>query len=255
MLKANLHFHTGDDTEDPIQYTFHEGIDRAASLGFEIMGLTCHNQFIDSPDYAAYAEKRGILLIPGIEKTIEKRHVVILNANKQAERINTFIELQNYKKIYPDIFIIAPHPYFYGNFSLKEKLEQHLHLFDAIEHSWFYSKIFNRNTLGEFIAKKHNLPFIATSDTHILEILGRSYALIDSKTKTVPAIFQALRENKYRNVTAPLKTFDKMIARILTREFTTRLDKLFAKNPKQSTVLSKRGLASLIPEEFPSLDQ
>lgn len=255
MFKANLHFHTGDDVEDPVQYTFHEGIDKAAALGFEIMGLTCHNQFIDSHDYVAYAEKRGILLIPGIEKTIEKRHVVILNANKEAENITTFTKLQGYKKLYPEIFVIAPHPYFYGNFSLKEKLEQNLHLFDAIEHSWFYSRIFNRNVRGELIAKKHNLPFLATSDTHILETLERSYALIDSKTKTIPAVFKALREKKYKNVTAPLKTFDKMIWKIFFREFTTRLYKISAGKPKQLDVLSKRGLASLVPEEFPSLDQ
>ena len=256
MFKANLHCHTGDDPLDLIKYSFYDAIDRAAVLGFEVLAITCHDRFIDFPEYIAYAQKRGILLIPGTEKTIEKRHVVILNADKKVESVNTFTQLQNYKKLNPDVFLIAPHPYFYGGTSLKEKLEQNSGLFDAIEYSWFYSKFFNRNIPGELFAKKHNLPFIATSDTHILETLEQSFALIEAKAKTIPAIFEAIRQKKFRNITSPFKIRSRVFIKFFFWELNDQLAKIFrTKKLKQSTALSKKGLASLIPEEFPSLDQ
>ena len=65
-IKTNLHFHTSDDPEDSIDYDFYEGVDRAAALGFGALAITCHNKFVDDPEYEKYAEKRGILLIHGI---------------------------------------------------------------------------------------------------------------------------------------------------------------------------------------------
>lgn len=210
-LRTNLHFHTRDDPQDVIDYTFYEGVDRAKKLGFEVLALTCHQKLIHTPEYQGYAAHRGILLIPGVERDIEKCHVVILNPDKAVERVTTFNELEAYKQNHPDIFVLAPHPYFYGNFSLKRRLEQYIHLFDAIEHSWFYSKLFNRNKKGETIARKYNLPFIATSDTHRLHILDKGFAIIDVQEKTIPAVFDAIKNKQFTNVTSPRKFWSEMV--------------------------------------------
>ena len=54
-------------------------IDRAATLGFDALAITLHDsQFVD-PGVTAYARERGITLIPGIERTIQHRHVLLLN--------------------------------------------------------------------------------------------------------------------------------------------------------------------------------
>lgn len=217
-LKANLHFHTEDDPEDSqINYTFYEGVDKAAELGFEVIALTCHDKYIDSAAYKQYAASKNILLIPGIEKNIEKRHVIILNADPAVESVNTFEKLENYKKDRPDIFLIAPHPYFYTSYCLKEKLEQNIHLFDAIEYSWFYSKNVNPNIRGELIAKKYNLPLIAASDTHNLGFLNTSYALIKAEEKTETAIFNAIRSHKFQNITSPRKFWREMVWQVILR--------------------------------------
>ena len=210
-LKANLHFHTRDDPRDAICYTLQEGVERAKNLGFEVLALTCHQKFVNVPEYYDYAASRNILLIPGVERNIEKRHVVILNPDKDVEGVSTFRELKDYKKSRPEIFVLAPHPYFYGGFSLKEKLTEHIELFDAVEHSWFYSRAFNRNKKGEAAAEEHSLPFIATSDTHALELLDVSYSVIEAKEKTIPAIFEAIKNKNFTNVTSPRKFLKEMV--------------------------------------------
>jgi hypothetical protein len=208
-IKTNLHFHTGDDDMDPIDYSTLEGIDKAAELGFGALALTCHQKCAWTEEYFQYAEKKGVLLISGIEIFIgeslanSKRHTLVLNGNKGMENIRTFKELELYKHSHPEIFVIAAHPYFYGHFSLHEMLEKHIGLYDAIEQSWFYSKLFNRNTKGRKIAEKHKLPFVSTSDAHYFDFLDKNYCIIDAPEKTPAALFSALRAGHFENVTSP----------------------------------------------------
>lgn len=223
-LKINLHFHTADDPEHRIPYSTKEGIDRAAYLGFEVLALTCHNHFAYSEEYANYAKSKNILLIPGIEVGIERgksfkkegMHVVILGCDKEAEKIQTFEDLSNYKKTHNEILILAPHPFFpifYGNCSLKKQLEKKIELIDAIENSWFYSKIFDSNKKSEQIAKKYNLPFISTSDTHFFNYMNESYAIVETKEKTQQAIFEAIKNKNFTNKTSPRSFIKDMLWR------------------------------------------
>ncbi len=221
QIKTNFHFHTSDDPRDPVGYTIEEGIDRAASHDFSVLAVTCHQKFAWTQSAFEHAENRGILLIPGIELYVDEargtwgRHVLLINvpkeAAKEAESVRTFEELAKYKSAHPESFIIAPHPYFYGNFSLHEFLEKYIHLFDAVEHSWFYSQFFNRNRRGREIAEKYDLPFVATSDTHFFDFLNSDYAVIDAGEKTAEALFDALRKKKYRNVTSQKKFLKDMV--------------------------------------------
>ena len=198
-LKTNLHFHSSDDPEDPISHSSFEAIDKAAELGFDAIAITCHNLCAVKEEYTAYAESKGILLISGIEKTIEKSHVVILNSDKAAEQITTFGELALYKKSNPDIFVIAPHPFFPHPCSLKNKLIKHLSIFDAIELSWFYSKRIDCNKKARILSKEKNIPLVAASDTHCLSYLDTCYAVVDAKEKTAAGVFEAIREHKIEN--------------------------------------------------------
>src|SRR3989338_3276593 len=110
-LKCCLHLHTLGDAADIISYTPEEAIVHASKQGFDVVAITCHNIIIWSEKLSEYAAKRGILLISGIEKTIEKKHVLILNTRKNAEKIETFEQLREYKAANPESCIIAPHPF------------------------------------------------------------------------------------------------------------------------------------------------
>lgn len=211
-LKANLHLHAGDDQEDAIPYSFIEALDEAKRLGFTCLALTCHNTFVNKAEYAKAAEGRGILFVPGIERTIEKKHVIILNPDENILHVRTFEELAAYKKTRPNILIIAPHPFLGGesSFSLNGKLAEHSALFDAIEQTWFYSTLMNPNKKAARAAQEYSLPLIATSDTHELKWLNTSYAEIDVKEQSIPALFDAIRAHQFKNVSSPRSFFFEM---------------------------------------------
>ena len=207
-LKTNLHFHTADDPDHKIEYSLKEAIDYSASVGFNVLALTCHNYFAWNKNYADYAREKGILLIPGAEMGIERGkvskegfHLLILGCHEDVENIQTFDDVREYKKKYPEVFVIAPHPFFPGNFSLKEELEKNIDIVDAIEESWFYSKWFNRNKKAKKIAERYNLPYISTSDTHFLNFMNQHFATIKTTEHTKEAVFEAIRQKDFTNTT------------------------------------------------------
>ncbi len=210
-FKANLHFHTKDDIEDKADsvtvadYDLIQGLDKAKELGFNVLAVTCHNFVTNDEKYYDYAENLGINLIPGIEKTVENKHVVILNADKSAEKMGNFSDLKNYKTRHPESFIMAPHPFFDGGYSLGSKLKEHVELFDAVEYSWFHFKFLNLNNKAVAFAKKHGLPVIATSDTHDLKKLDMSYCFIDAKDNSFESLVEAVNAGKIRNVSRDAK--------------------------------------------------
>ena len=217
LIKTNLHLHTSDDPHDKVEYTTHEAINAAAEKGFGAIAITCHNTCAWSSAYSDYAKNKGITLIRGIEANIgvnkeEKgRHVVLLGVDKNAEEIRTFAELEDYKKHHPEMLILAPHPFFDTRISLNEYTEPYIHLFDAIEHAWFYSKRINRNLPAIDLAKKHNKPLLATSDTHFLNYLDDHYTVVDAADTSETAILQAIKQHKITIHTRPHKLFREMI--------------------------------------------
>ncbi len=203
-LKVQFHVHTKDDPLDKPKHTAKEMLDFAASAQYDVVSITHHDGYFFNEEIFAYAEKLGILLVPGIEKTIERRHVLIINATPDVEKIVTFYDLSKYKKSHPDCLIIAPHPYFPRGFCLQEKLIKNINIFDAIEYSWFFTENINQfNKKAEKIAKLHRKPIIATSDNHILKYFNQGYTVVHAE-KTWPAIRNAILENHIEIYTTPL---------------------------------------------------
>ena len=217
QLKANVHMHTSDDPVDAVSYSLFEAVDYAASIGFDVLAITCHHTVAWTQEYATYAAGKGILLISGIElsvgETIDDRgyHVLLLGATKDAEYIKTFAELAAYRTHHTEAVVIAPHPYFYGNFSLHTKLEQYINLFDAIEHSWFYSRHMNRNLRAIEVARRHHLPLIATSDTHFFDFMQDNYSVINATEKSEGAVLNAVKTGSFSIYTRPRRLWSEMI--------------------------------------------
>ncbi|HKC54938.1 MAG TPA: hypothetical protein VKC35_02405, partial [Vicinamibacterales bacterium] len=97
MLKVELHTHTSDDPVDPIPYSTFDLIDRAAELEYDALAITLHDKQLDVAIYAPYAASRGIVLIPGIERTIDGRHVLLLNFSRASEAVGSFDDLRALK--------------------------------------------------------------------------------------------------------------------------------------------------------------
>ena len=200
-LKADLHLHTKEDPQDNVRYSSRELIDQAYLKGFEVLAITNHNQVTYDNYLAEYARERGVLLIPGAEATISKKHVLLLNMGHSLHKIRTFDDLKSLKDGIG--LIIAPHPFFPSFTSLNSKLEKHLDIFDAIEYSHCYLERINFNRKAEDLAKEFSLPLIGTSDAHFLWQIGTTYSLIDAE-KDLESVIAAIREGKVELVTEPL---------------------------------------------------
>lgn len=204
MLKANLHMHTKDDPKDHLEYSTYNIVDHAYELGFNVLSLTCHQTFVYKKEYTEYAKRKGILLIPGIELLVEKKHIVVLNCDKESEKVKTFEDLKKYKIQRPQIFILAPHPFVFSKKSLGDKLIKNIDIFDAVEESIYSNDIFNFNKKAIDVARKYNKPIIATSDTHQLKDLKRGYVLINTKNKIIPDILLALKKRDFEKRINPM---------------------------------------------------
>jgi len=205
MLKVELHTHTADDPSDRIPYSTCDLIDRAAELGFDALAVTLHDRQLDPASFKAYARARGITLIPGIERTIDGRHVLLLNFSRAAESVLSFEQLARLKQQEGGL-VVAPHPFFPAGSALRGYMNRYADLFDAVEYNAMFTSIVNFNVLGERWARRHGKPMIGNGDVHRLEMLGTTYSLIDARPDA-NAICAAIAAGRVQVVAQPLSPF------------------------------------------------
>lgn len=202
MVKVDLHTHTSDDPLDRIPYSSRDLIDRAAALGFGAIAITLHDRQLDVGPLAPYAAERGLVLIPGIERTIEGRHVLLLNFSREAEDVDSFEDLARLKQREEGL-VVAPHPYFPAAHSLFGRLTGHADLFDAVEYNAMYTASLNFNVPAERWARAHGKPMVGNGDVHRFAQLGTTYSLVDAEADP-DAICRAIRAGRVRVESRPL---------------------------------------------------
>jgi predicted metal-dependent phosphoesterase TrpH len=203
MLKVELHTHTADDPIDAIPYTTFELIDRAAALGYDAVAITLHERQLDLRRFLPYAQERGIVLIPGIERSVEGRHVLLLNYRAAAtEQVRTFQDLDALRRRERGL-VIAPHPYFPAGASLRGALARHADLFDAVERNAMFIRGVDFNRPAERFAARHGKPVVGNCDVHRLAQLGSTYSLVDAE-RDPAAICDAIRAGRVRVESRPL---------------------------------------------------
>jgi predicted metal-dependent phosphoesterase TrpH len=179
MLKVELHAHTADDPVDRIPHTSVELIDRAAALGYGALAITLHERQLDLRRLAPYAAERGVILIPGVERTIQGRHVLLVNFKDGAEQVRTFDDLARLKQRQRGL-VIAPHPFFPTTSCLWGLLDRHRDLFDAVEYNAMFTSSVNFNQAAERWAVRRGKPLVGNGDIHRLHQLGTTYSLVDA---------------------------------------------------------------------------
>jgi predicted metal-dependent phosphoesterase TrpH len=180
MVKIELHAHTGDDPVDRIPYSTLDLIDRAAALGYGAVAITLHERQLDIRRFQAHASERGVVLVPGVERTVEGRHVLLLNFRRGADEVETFADLARLKARERGL-VIAPHPFFPASSCLGGDLERHADLFDAVERNAMYTRLVDFNHRAERWAERHGKPVVGNGDVHRLVQLGTTCTLVDAK--------------------------------------------------------------------------
>ena len=181
MLKADLHCHIQGDPHDNIPYTAEQLIDHAAQLSYNVLAITCHDKVIFSDGLKKYAASKNILLIPGAEKTLQRKHILLYNiTHEELDEIQTFDDIRNMKRKKPNLLVIAPHPFFIIGSCLGSLLEKNIDVFDAIEYGHYHTYCINLNKKAVNLAKKYNKPLVGLSDCHRLFQFGTTYTFINS---------------------------------------------------------------------------
>ena len=202
MLKVDLHLHTAEDPWDRIACDAAALIDRAAGLGFDALAITLHDRQLADRRLTAYARERGIVLLPGIERTIERKHVLLVNFPQAAEQVRTFDDLAALKARSEGL-VIAPHPFFPAPACLRSVMDSRPDLFDAVEWSYFWTRRIDFNTRAAQWARTHGKALVGNSDLHDVRQLGRTYSWIRAE-RSAGAICQAIREGQVSLHTAPV---------------------------------------------------
>ncbi len=201
LLKTDLHIHTSEDPEDLVLYSAIELIDMACGLGYSVLAITNHNHVTYSEYLRDYAKERGIVLIPGMEATIQGRHVLLHNLDFKRIQRDKIQNLETLKR--HDNLIIAPHPYFPSPVALRGMLRRHFNCFDAVEYCHCYTQRLDFNRPAIKFAKEYNLPMIGTSDAHQRCQFHTTYSIIEAEPDP-ESIIHAVKSGNVRIVTRPL---------------------------------------------------
>src|SRR5213075_3420900 len=195
-VKIDLHIHTLDDPKDAVDYSAHQLLERARTLGFRVLAITLHDAVFGRQEVFADAAAMGILLMPAAEMRLQGADVIVLNvtAEEMAE-LKSFDDLRRLRTQRGDsIFSIAPHPFYRLGGSIGSRLLAEIDCFDAIEFCHFHVGLFNPNRRAKRVAARFRKPLIATSDAHRLHAFGRHYTSIRvPPALTAENVFAALR--------------------------------------------------------------
>lgn len=217
MLKVELHAHTDHDPLDRIGHSTRDLIDHAAALGYQALAITLHNRYYDAAADASYARERGVLLIPGIERSIGHRHVLLLNFPAACGDVRTFDDIATLKVSWPNGLVVAPHPYYPIPSAVRGWLDIHRHLFDAVEVNAMYTRLVDFNARAIRWARARGKPLVGNTDLHLLGQMGTTFTLVDAPPDP-DAICEAIRAGRVQVRTTPLSTlraaslFSRMVA-------------------------------------------
>ena len=136
--KMDLHIHTREDiTHKTLKYSLRDVIKKAFDNNYKILGFTFHDSTIRH-DVEKYF-KKGLLLVPGIELTIDNRHILLYSKkfNKYGRSYNYYRNFDKLEKIKDDSLLIgAPHPFYPANYSLRKKTEEYKNYIRFLENEW-----------------------------------------------------------------------------------------------------------------------
>jgi len=207
MIKTELHAHTDGDLADRIAHSAEALIDRASALGYGALAITLHDRWTDPAPFRDYAAERGMVMLSGIERSIERKHVLVINGPQDAARLTTFADLRAYRAANPSSLVVAPHAFYPIPSALGATLDRHPDLFDALEVNAMRVTGIDFNRRARAWAAAHGKPLVGNSDLHILAQLGTTYSLVDALAPTPDAICDAIKRGRVEVVSTPLNWF------------------------------------------------
>jgi predicted metal-dependent phosphoesterase TrpH len=180
-IKTELHAHTDADPADRIGHSVRGLVDHAARLGYGAIAVTLHDRFFDPADDLAYAREQGVVLIAGIERTIRRRHILLINFPAAAADVRDFDDLAALKAAHPNGLIVAPHAFYPTPSALGTRLmDANAALIDAVEVNAMHTRALDFNRRAIAWARANGKPIVGNTDLHLLAQMGTTYSLVEA---------------------------------------------------------------------------
>ena len=215
-IKIDLHIHTLDDPKDAVDFSAHQLLERARSLGFRVLAITLHDAVFDRKEVFADAAAMGILLISAAEVRLLGADVIILNVTaEEVAELKDFDDLRQLRaRRGNSVFTVAPHPFYVFGGSIGSRLFDEIDCFDAIEFCHFHIGPFNPNRRAQRVATRFGKPMIATSDAHRLHAFGCHYTSMPMPPGlTIENVLAGLRSGPLR-LTSPASSLKEFLSAV-----------------------------------------
>src|SRR3954463_5336980 len=204
MLKVELHAHTADDRADRVAHTTRDLVRHALSLEYGALAITLHDTQNDLTRDAAWARDQGLLLLRGIERTIQGVHTLLINFPAEASlRGRRFEDVAGIKAAHPRGLVVVPHAFYPVSSAMGRRLDAHAGWVDAIEVNAMYTRHVNFNGRAIEWARAHGKPLVGNTDLHHLAQMGTTFTLVDA-APTPDAICKSIRDGRAEIRTTPL---------------------------------------------------
>jgi predicted metal-dependent phosphoesterase TrpH len=200
--RVELHSHCqGDPVDTNLRHDIFSHLDRAKKVGLDAIAITWHRKPCVQPEAEAYARKRGLLLISGLEAEIERRHLVVLNVKEgDLPGETTWDGIRELRRRKPEVLVMAPHPFYPHPSCLGRHMEGNADCIDAVEwcilHVGWLPGWVNPNLRAARWAEQHGKALIACSDAHTLDMIGRNASTVEAEALTPEAIFAGIRAGR-----------------------------------------------------------
>jgi predicted metal-dependent phosphoesterase TrpH len=202
VLKVELHAHTNLDPQDRIAHSTERLIDHAKALSFDALAVTLHNKYFDPAPYCAYARQRGLVLLSGIERSVNGKHLLLVNFPPECADVESADDIAELKTRSEGL-VIAPHPFFPTHSALGRAIDDWKCVIDAVEINAMYTRQLDFNRQAVAWALEHRRPLVGNSDVHVLGQMGTTYSLVDSDARP-DAICDAIRRGQVRVRSEPI---------------------------------------------------
>ncbi len=199
LLKLDLHVHTAGSPDAHTKIENLPEIMRAR--GLDGLAITEHNRF-DPPNLP------DVLIVPGVEISSRDGHILALGVKENipsrlsADETITRIHDQG------GVAIIA-HPH--DPVSSRVKIADLKVRPDAVETVNSDALSFHiSNWLARRDARKFELPQVGGSDSHIPESIGDAYTVVDSNSRDVRGVLEAIKAGRVHPEGHPTSTRNKI---------------------------------------------
>ena len=225
--RVDLHGHCqGDPVDRYLTHTALEHVDRAVEAGLDAIAITWHGRTFEHPRAVDYARERGLLLIPGMETNLHgKRHTLCLNVSPGDIPGKSKLEDLRRLRENPEVFVVAPHPYYPHPTCLRGTIDRHPELFDGVEWchlhvEWLRGRL-NPNERARRWARRHDKPLMAFSDAHYLKDIGKAYTEVEADELSTEALFAGMRAGRVHFTPKPLRLgyFAGKVATVIRHQF------------------------------------